>query len=207
MRWPWSSSFRPRKPAPEPGDRRNVVTGPVRRRVDDHPRDDEPVTYCASAALPDPRRPTRRLRVRSGEPPGPDELPGVVTTRDRADLDVLTPVGGVDHLAASDVDAHVALGAVEEDEVAGPQPRLGDVVPSAVLQPGPVRQPDTTLPPGHHGQARAVEGPRSRTAPPVLASELGLGVADGPARPQAHRHGLCARLLDRREVLDAALPD
>src|SRR5438067_1415918 len=80
-----------------------------------------------------------------------------VVPEDRVVLDVGARVGGVDHLAAPDVDADVVRGAAEEDQVARLQLRDGHGRDRLSLHLGRVREGDAARVPRVHGEAGAVE--------------------------------------------------
>ena len=95
-----------------------------------------------------------------------------------------TPEPGLaacDDHAVADVHADVADRAVVEDQVARLQVGGGDAGAGGVLGARGVRQRDAGLGPGHHRQARAVEGAGAGGAVDVGVADLGHGVGDSGA--------------------------
>src|SRR5512132_1159312 len=92
------------------------------------------------------------------------------------DAHVVAGVGGRDPLSVADVDRHVRDGAVVEDEIARLELAGRDAPADVVLGGAGVGERDAGLPPGHHGQARAVEAAGARAAVAVGLADLGPGV-------------------------------
>src|SRR5215211_5069304 len=92
------------------------------------------------------------------------------------DAHVVAGVGGRDPLPVADVDRHVRDGAVVEDQVARLELAGRDAPADVVLGGAGVGERDAGLPPGHQGQAGAVEAARARAAVAVGLAHLGPGV-------------------------------
>ena len=135
------------------------------------------------AHRPDPREAGCGICCRQGGAPGAQGLSGPVGTgRDGRVHHVGAGLLRLHDHAAADVHDDVVkqVGVAEEDQVTRLQVGHRDVLDLVVLLGRPVGQRDAGLPPGPHGQPRAVEADAGRgTAPDVGDPALALSGVDG----------------------------